>query len=126
MNDRNLTTTTRRSFLRTSAGALSAAGLATSALAEERAPKIEGQAEHCIMLWLGGGACQIDTFDPKKRGDAKARKPGSYYDAIPTAVDGVSLCEHLPRTAAILERVALLRTVHHDVIDEHGAAVNRM
>ena len=53
-----------------------------------------GKAEACIFLWLGGGAAQIDTFDPKRRGDGK-KKPGSYYDAIPTAIAGERVCEHL-------------------------------
>ncbi len=78
------------------------------------------------MIWLGGGACHIDTWDPKKKGDAKARKPGSYYDAIDTAVDGVQVCEHLPKCANVLDRFMLMRSVHHEVIDEHAAATNRM
>ena len=28
-----------------------------------------GKAENCILLWLGGGACHIDTWDPKRKGD---------------------------------------------------------
>ena len=93
---------------------------------EDQAAFPMGKAEHCIMVWLGGGACHIDTWDPKKRGDAKARKPGSYYDAINTAVDGTQVCEHLPRCGKILDRFNIIRTVHHDVIDEHAAATNRM
>ena len=85
-----------------------------------------GKADHCIMLWLGGGACQIDTWDPKRRGDAKKRKAGSYYDEIPTVVDDIQVCEHLPRSAQIMDRLTLIRTVHHSTIDEHAAAVNRM
>ena len=83
-------------------------------------------ADSCIFIWLGGGACHVDTWDPKVRGDAKAKKPGSYYDSIPTAVKDVRVCEHLHRTAPLLDRCALLRTVHHDVVDEHAAAVNRL
>ncbi|MEK6236297.1 MAG: DUF1501 domain-containing protein [Planctomycetales bacterium] len=94
--------------------------------AEERPPFPQGKAEHCVLIWLGGGACQIDTWDPKRKGDAKAKKPGSYYDAIDTAVPGTQVCEHLPRCAAILDRFNLIRTVHHEVIDEHAAATNRM
>ena len=75
------------------------------------------------MLWLGGGAAQIDTFDPKRRGDGK-KKAGSYYDAIPTAIPGTQVCEHLGRTARRLDRCVLVRTLHHDVIDEHAAATN--
>ncbi|MCZ6672214.1 MAG: twin-arginine translocation signal domain-containing protein, partial [Verrucomicrobia bacterium] len=51
-----------------------------------------GKADHCIMLWLGGGCCHIDTWDPQDKGDAKKRIAGSYYDAIPTAVDGIQVC----------------------------------
>jgi len=81
-----------------------------------------GKAEHCILLWLGGGAAQMDTFDPKAKGDPKTKKPGSYYDAIDTAVPGVQLCGHLPRLARTMEDVTLCRTIRHDVIDEHAAA----
>ena len=88
---------------------------------------IPGKAEHCIMLWLGGGTAQIDTFDPKARmGDAAKNIPGSYYRSIDTVVPGVSVCEHLSQTAAIMDRATVLRTVHHEVVDEHAAAVNRM
>ena len=85
-----------------------------------------GKADHCIMLWLGGGACHVDTWDPKRKGDAKKRIAGSYYDAIDTAVKGIQVCEHLPRSAKIMDRLTLVRTVHHNTIDEHAAAVNRM
>ena len=114
----------RRSFLRSSALA-SAVGLGgVGALGSPGSTKLHlrGRAEHCIFLWLGGGAAQMDTFDPKKKGDAKARKAGSYYDAIDTAVSGVQVCEHLPRVARVLEQVTLCRTIQHNVIDEHAAA----
>ena len=87
---------------------------------------IKGKAEHVISIWLGGGMAQTDTFDPKRRGDPQAKKAGSYYDAIDTAVRGVRVCEHLRNLAPLMERVTAVRTVHHDVIDEHAAATNRM
>ncbi|HEY5311490.1 MAG TPA: DUF1501 domain-containing protein, partial [Pirellulales bacterium] len=65
------------------------------------APAPRGRAEACIFLWLGGGMCHLDTFDPKRRGDPLLRKAGSAYAAIDTAIDGAQVCEHLPRTAAI-------------------------
>ena len=78
------------------------------------------------MIWLGGGMAQIDTFDPKAEGDPKAKKAGSYYPSIDTAVPGVQVCEHLQHTAKLMEHVTALRTVHHNVVDEHAAATNRM
>jgi hypothetical protein len=122
----------RREFLVHSASAgIAAAGLTTcaSAVRAEGAASVAlppGKAEHCIFIWLGGGACHIDTWDPKRKGDPQAKKPGSYYDAMDTAIPGVQVCEHLPKCAEILDRFVLLRTVHHEVIDEHAAAVNRM
>lgn len=113
----------RRQFLRSSAavaGAMSVPGLQ----AANSVPL--GKAEHCVMLWLGGGMSQIDTFDPKAMGDAKAKKSGSYYPAIDTSVPGVQVCEHLSKTARLMEHVTAVRSLHHDVVDEHAAATNRM
>lgn len=87
---------------------------------------LRGKAEHVISIWLGGGMGQIDTFDPKRKGDPKAKKSGAYYDAIDTAVPGVQVCEHLANLAPLMDRVTAVRSLHHEVIDEHAAATNRM
>ncbi|MCC9607222.1 DUF1501 domain-containing protein [Blastopirellula sp. JC732] len=124
--------TNRRDFLKQSAaaaGALAmAGGVPLFANEGEKAHPVVpmGKAEHCIMVWLGGGAAQIDTWDPKAKGDAKAKKAGGYYDAIDTAVPGLQVCEHLKRCAPLMERFNPIRTVNHDVIDEHAAATNQM
>lgn len=107
---------TRRDFLATS----------LAAAVPPLASPPRGRADHCIFLWLGGGMAQIDTFDPKRLGDPKTRKAGSAYPAIPTAVSGVQLCRHLRRTADLMDRITAVRTVHHDVIDEHAAATLRV
>jgi len=99
---------------------------ATQATWLEGAEPPHGKADSCIFIWLGGGACHIDTFDPKRRGDPQGKKAGSAYNPIDTAIDGVQVCEHLPETARILDRTVLVRSCHHDVIDEHAAAVNRV
>ena len=104
-------------------GALAAAATLAGGTARSASPP--GKAEACILLWLGGGAAQIDTFDPKGRGDGK-KKPACYYESIETALSGVRLCEHLPGLARRLHHTAILRTLHHEIIDEHGAATNLM
>lgn len=114
----------RRDFLAASVGAALLPSLARAAATPPAL--LKGGAEHVISIWLGGGMGQIDTFDPKRRGDPKKKIAGSYYDSIPTAVSGVSVCEHLKLTAPLMDRVTAVRTVHHDVIDEHAAATNRM
>ena len=111
----------RRHFLTTAAGALLAPAFTHAA-----APLLKGKADHVISIWLGGGMGQIDTFDPKRRGDPAKKIAGSYYDSIDTAVPGVRVCEHLKNLAPLMDRVTAVRCVHHEVIDEHAAATNRM
>jgi len=117
---------TRRQFL--AAGAAAGCGAALPAMAAETASHklLQGKAEHVISIWLGGGMGQIDTFDPKRKGDPQKRQAGSYYDSIETAVPGVRVCEHLRKMAPLMDRVTAVRSVHHEVIDEHAAATNRM
>lgn len=117
----------RRDFLQASAGTLALGATALTAKETPEAAAIPlGKAEHCVVIWLGGGAGQMDTWDPKALGDPQAKKPGSYYPAIDTAVTGTQVCQHLRRCAPLMDRFNLIRTVHHDVIDEHASAVNRL
>lgn len=113
----------RRHFLQTAA----LAPFATLGVrAASTAPIPMGKAEHCIFIWLGGGMAQMDTFDPKALGDPKAnpKKAGSAYPSIETSVPGVRVCEHLPKTAKVMEHVTAVRTVFHNVINEHAIATN--
>lgn len=120
----------RRDFSRyVAAGTLAAMTAAPGRTCSARQPApVYGQADSCIFVWLGGGACQVDTFDPKKQGDPTQgnKQPGSAYRKIETAIAGEYVCEHLPQLADRLDRGVLVRSLHHDVIDEHAAAVNRM
>jgi len=116
----------RREFMTSTAAAAGALALPGALAADDKAGAPRGKAEHCIFMWLGGGAGQIDTWDPKPQGDPKAKKAGAYYAAIDTAVPGVQVCEHLRECAKVLDRFVLVRSVHHEVIDEHAAAVNRV
>lgn len=114
----------RREFLASAAMAGGALALGAPAWAAETQPL--GKAEHVLFVWLGGGMSQIDTFDAKKtRGDGK-KQAGCFYNTIDTAIPGVQFCEHLPRLAKMADRLVPVRTVNHNVIDEHAAAVNRM
>jgi hypothetical protein len=100
--------------------------LGAAALPAAASLPLHGKAEHCIFIWLGGGMAQVDTFDPKHVGDPAARKAGSAYPSIPTAVPGVRVSRYLERTARLMDRVTAVRTVNHDVINEHAAATQRV
>jgi len=89
--------TTRREFLKDTGLVAGAIGVLNpmQALAEAQTRATikypNGGAEHCIFIWLGGGAAQIDMWDPKRVGDPKAKNAGSAYPAIDTAIPGVQV-----------------------------------
>lgn len=117
----------RRDFVGHSVAATGAAVLTVNEAMANPVPFFQGQAEHVISVWLGGGMGHVDSFDlPDRMGDPKERKPGALYKSIDTAVPGVQVCEFLPQLASLMDRVTAVRTVHHEVIDEHAAATNRM
>ncbi len=95
--------------------------MSAAATTAGKVPK--GKADACIFMWLGGGAAHVDTWDPKVRGDGK-KKAGSYYDAVDTAIRGEKVSEHLKRSAPLMDRAAIVRSVTHDISGEHAAAAN--
>jgi hypothetical protein len=119
----DINTMHRRKFLMTAA---SAAAISAGTRGASAGLTLKGKAEHVISIWLGGGMGQIDTFDPKRKGDPSKKKPGACYESLETAVPGIRVCEHLKKLAPLMERVTVVRTLNHDVIDEHAAATNRM
>lgn len=113
----------RRKFI--AASTAIAAGSALNQQVRAETP-LRGKAEHVISIWLGGGMGALDTFDPKRIGDPKEKVAGSYYQSVETAVEGIRVCEHLRNLAPLMDRVTAIRTVNHNVIDEHAAATNFM
>jgi len=75
-------------------------------------------AKHVILLFLYGAASQLDTFDPKPDAPDDIRGP---FSTIATRLPGVRLSEHLPRLAAALDRVAVVRSMSHPY-PIHGVA----
>ncbi len=119
----------RRDVLKTAAAASLASPLLQSPnlqASEAASSLLKGKAEHVISIWLGGGMGAMDTFDPKRLGDPAKKVAGSYYPGIDTCVPGVQVCEHLSKMAPLMDRVTAVRTVNHQVIDEHAAATNFM
>ncbi|MBR9801445.1 DUF1501 domain-containing protein [bacterium] len=119
----------RRDVLKTAAAASLASPLLQSPYlqaSEAASSLLKGKAEHVISIWLGGGMGAMDTFDPKRLGDPAKKVAGSYYPGIDTCVPGVQVCEHLSKMAPLMDRVTAVRTVNHQVIDEHAAATNFM
>jgi hypothetical protein len=106
----------RRDFLRV--GGLGLGGGALSGLVPSqtvqaapgrRAPRF-GKARSILVLYLYGAPSQMDTFDPKP--DAPVETRGE-FQTIPTRLPGLRICEHLPRMARLMDRVALIRSMTH-------------
>src|SRR5262249_4808103 len=77
-------------------------------------PRPAGKARSCILLFMWGGPAQQDTWDPKP--DAPAEYRGE-FKPIATSVPGVRVCEHLPRLARHMDRLALLPAMTHTDVD---------
>jgi hypothetical protein len=63
-----------------------------------------------ILLMLVGGPSQIETWDPKPEAPLEVRGP---FQSIATRIPGVRISEHLPRMAQRMDRLAIIRTLHH-------------
>jgi hypothetical protein len=63
--------------------------------------------KRCILLWMNGGASQIDTFDMKP-----GRPTGGPFRPIATNVTGIQICEYLPLMAQQANKLAVIRSMH--------------
>src|SRR5882724_7542245 len=69
-----------------------------------------GRAKSVIVLYLHGGHAQQETWDPKPDGPAPAR---GEFGAIATSVPGVRIGELLPRSAQLMYKLAVIRSLSH-------------
>ena len=61
---------------------------------------------HCILLWMGGGPSQTDTFDMKPD-----HENGGEFKEISTNVPGIRFSEHLPKLAQHADQLAIIRSL---------------
>jgi hypothetical protein len=73
----------------------------------------------CILLYLGGGPSQLESFDPKP--DAPADMRGETRP-IATAVPGLQIADWWPHTAKMMKDIAVLRSVQGVEGDHPGAS----
>lgn len=64
------------------------------------------KAKYCILLWMGGGPSQIDTFDLKP-----GKETGGPFKDIKTAVSGIHISEHMPLLAEQAKNLAIIRSI---------------
>jgi hypothetical protein len=98
----------RRSLLK--AGLAGFAGLTMPRLlaAKESGGQSAPRRKSVILIWMTGGPSHIDTLDPKPLAPKEIRGP---FDVIDTKLPGVQVCEYLPKYAALLDKLTLIRSV---------------
>src|SRR4026209_1160350 len=91
----------RRNFLRI--GGLALGGISLPDLFKaEAASGVRLSHKAIIMIYLPGGPPHQDTFDLKM--DAPSEIRGE-FKPIKTNVTGVQICEHLPKMAAMMDKL---------------------
>ncbi len=107
----------RREFLKSLAafaafGAVAhVAGRPLSAFAAETAAKpLRARAKSVIEIWVWGGPCQLETFDPKPNAP---RDYNGGFKAIPTNVPGIQISEFFPLLAQHADKYSIIRTMTH-------------
>jgi hypothetical protein len=81
-------------------------------------PRSFGRAKACILLYLYGAPSQLETFDPKPNAPVEIR---GELKSIPSRLPGADVCELLPYTARIMDRVTVVRSLTHPY-PLHGVA----
>ncbi len=117
----------RRRFLRGGAyatGGLLSHGMLTRiaerlSIASESKNSGNMGAKSLIILWMQGGPSQLETFDPHP--DSKI---GGETKAISTSVPGLQIASTLPRTAEIMHRATLIRSMISKEGDHERATYN--
>lgn len=115
----------RRAFLQQGACRLGGAAFAFSGsglpglLRAGPARGAPARADAVIHLHLAGGLSHIDTFDPKPEAPVEVRGP---WSTVAAKVDGLRLGSLLPRTAAIADKITIVRSMTHTEADHDRGA----
>ncbi len=70
----------------------------------------EGTAKSVIFIFMPGGMCHQETFDPKPYAPLEYRGP---MNSISTSVEGVRINETWKQTAKIVNKIAICRSMTH-------------
>src|SRR5687767_198958 len=113
--------TTRRDFLRI--GALGLGGLALPSLLAQRAAGSAVNAikdKSVVLLFLCGGASQIETFDPKMSAPSECR---SSTGEVRTSLPGVTFGGTFPKMARLADKLAVVRSYSPHAEADHAKAI---
>ncbi len=108
----------RRGFLKQLCGA-TATGTMTLGwrdLLIAQAAELRRHGKSMILLWMDGGPSPFETFNPKL--GSKNQGPAK---AISTKLPGIQFAEFWPKTAQVLDKIALIRSMQSNETDHFRA-----
>jgi hypothetical protein len=76
------------------------------------------RAKSVIFLFQWGGPSHLDMFDMKPAAPEQIRGP---HKPISTSADGIEVSERLAKTARVMDKVTLIRSVHHTMKNHNSA-----
>jgi hypothetical protein len=104
-------------------GGLGFAGLNLANLlraeAQQVAERSVASVRSCIMIFYYGGPSQLDTWDMKPQAPREVR---GEFQPIATNVPGVLVSEHLRHSSRVVDRLAIVRSLHHSMTNHNAAA----
>jgi hypothetical protein len=107
----------RRNFLHVGAVGLAGVTLADLLRADEANKGNRSYSRKSIInVYLGGGPSHLDTFDLKPEAPKEFR---GEFNPIDTNVPGIQICEHLPKLAMVMNRLAIIRSLT-GLFEEHS------
>jgi hypothetical protein len=104
---------TRRTLLKLGAAGTAALALPRSLRAQAGQRAARAPAKSVIQIWMWGGPCHLDTFDPKP--DAGRDYCGPLDKPIATNVEGLRIGQLLPRLAQQADKYSIIRSLTHGV-----------
>lgn len=111
----------RRLFLQGSlAGAASVASFQALFGVPAFADAARQRGKRCILLWLCGAPSQFETWDPKP-----GRPTAGPFGTTATAIPGVHISELMPRTATIMDKLTVVRSMSTEP-SEHFQAIDML
>jgi hypothetical protein len=91
--------------------------------AEASAGRQPTRVNSCILLYYYGGPSHLDTWDMKPNAPREVR---GEFQSSATTVPGIRISEHLPYCARVVDKLAIVRSLHHPMRNHNSAAVESL
>jgi hypothetical protein len=91
--------------------------------AGEKTKGAAGRIKSCILLFYYGGPSHLDTWDMKPNAPREVRGD---FQSIATTAPGIVVCDQMPKMARVMDRVAVVRSMHHPMTNHNAAAVEAL